>query len=777
MTDIKIGQSVKRHEDLRFLTGKGRYIDDISFEDQAYGVFVRSPHAHADIVSVDTAEAAAMPGVLLIVTGKDWQKAGYGTFTSKSQARTNRDGSDFRDPPRPCLAHGRVRYLGEPVALVVAETQAQAVEAAEAVMVDYDERPAVIDPVAALKPDAPRVWDDIPSNVSLDYELGDAAATDAALKAADHVVTVEVVNNRVSAVPLEPRCCVGLYDAVNDSFTLWNGSQNIHANRDAFAAEVLGIDPARLHHVAPDIGGGFGAKNSTYGEPPVILHAARELRRPVKWVNSRSESFLTDTHGRGQVSTVHLGLSRDGLIQALKVETVGNIGAYAWTTGPFTPSGGSARTQGGPYNIPTACYQAKAVFTNTMALDPYRGAGRPEASFHIERAVEEAARTLGMEPVELRRKNLLTPDMLPHTSPMGLDIDSGDFPHIFEKTLEMSGYSRVAEARDKARARGRLFGYAASPYLECTGGKPQEYASLTFDADGRATLAVGSQSTGMGHETAMVQLVAAELGLDFDAIGYVQADTAATPIGGGHGGSRGMEVGGNAVLQAARAVVEKGKPIAAHLLQADEDAVSFADGVYSAGAGSVAMRDVIAASLDPARLPDGMATGALDEAATFDRASISVPNGVHAATVEIDPETGVIEVTGYWAIDDFGTIINPMLADGQVMGGIVQGIGQALIEEIRYDPASGQLLTGSLMDYGMPRADMIPDFEIDYFEGAPTKKNPLGVKGAGEAGCVGACPVIVNAVLDALRPVGVRKIDMPMTPQKVWQAIRDAADA
>jgi len=775
MTDVAIGQSVRRTEDNRFLTGQGRYTDDINLDGQARAAVLRSTHAHARINAIDTAEAKALDGVLLVITGREWVAEGMGTMPTKTAVRKGRGDTDLKEPPRHCMAIDVAFYVGEPVAFVVAETQEIANSALELIEVDYEPLDAVTDPIKALAPGAPQLWDDIPGNLCIDFELGDQDGTEKAMAEADHVITLDLENNRVTAVPIEPRGCVGSYDAVTDSYTLYNSTQNVHANRDTFAENVLGIDKDKLHHIAPDVGGGFGVKNSAYPEPPMVLFAAKKLGRPVKWINNRSDSFLSDTHGRGQTSRVRLALKNDGTFLALHTETVGAIGAYCWTVGPFTPTGGSARTQGGPYLFPAMYYRGRAVFTNTAPMDPYRGAGRPEATFQTERIIEYAARKLGLDPVEIRRKNLMAPDTLPHTTPMGLDIDSGDFPHLFERTLEMADPDSFAERSNRATQAGRLFGFAIAPYLECTGGGPKEFAGVTFSTDGSVALAVGSQSTGMGHETSLPQLLAARLGIDFGRVNYTQADTAATPIGGGHGGSRGMEMGGNAVAQAADEIIEKASQLAAHLLQSEALNVTFKDGLFSeqASGASISMNEVIEASLDPERLPDDMAAGILDTGTTFERGVISIPNGCHACAVEVDPDTGVIDITGYWVMDDFGTIINPMLADGQVMGGIAQGIGQAISENIIYDEDSGQLVTGSLMDYGLPRADMIPNMEIDYFEGAPTKKNPLGVKGAGEAGCVGALPAVVNAVLDALKGHGVTHIDMPLTPEKVWRAIRD----
>ena len=774
MTDVTIGQPVRRSEDERFLTGRGRYIDDINLEDQARAVVLRSVYAHACIKNIDVSGALAMEGVLLVVTGEDWIAEGFGPMPTKTAIRKNRDGSELSEPPRHCLAIGRVRYVGEPVALVVAETDQIARDALDLIDVDYESLDAVTDAVEALAPDAPQLWDDIPGNLCLDFELGDREGVEKAFAEADHVITLDLENNRVTAVPIEPRGCVGSYDPETDTYLLYNSTQNVHAIRDTLAENVFGIDKEKIRHIAPDVGGGFGVKNSAYPEPPLVLYAAKKLGRPVKWINNRSESFLSDTHGRGQTSRVQLAIDNDGTFRALRTETVAGIGAYCWTIGPFTPTGGSARTQGGPYDFPVMYYRGRAVFINTGPMDPYRGAGRPEATFQTERIIEYAARQLGLDLIEIRRKNLMRPEKLPHKTSMGLNIDCGDFPKVFERTLKLADPGSFAERAEQIKTAGRLFGFAIAPYLECTGGGPKEFASVAFGADGTVSLSVGSQSTGMGHETSMSQLLAARLGISFERVEYHQADTDKTPIGGGHGGSRGMELGGNAVAQAAGEVIKKASGLAAHLLQSKAADLTFEGGSFkdSGSGASVSMVEVIEASFDSERLPDDLEPGCLDTGSTFERGEISIPNGCHAAAVEVDPKTGAILLLGYWAVDDFGTIINPLLADGQVMGGVAQGIGQVLTENIVFDD-SGQLITGSLMDYGLPRADGVPDMVIEYYEGAPTKKNPLGVKGAGEAGCVGSLPAVVNAVLDALKEFGVVHIDIPLTSEKVWRAVQD----
>lgn len=773
--------SVRRLEDQRFVTGTGTFIDDVNLDGQAHAAVLRSSRAHARIVRIDVSRAQAAPGVLLVVTGRDWVAAGHGPIPTKTTVRTKRDGSPFNEPKRHCLAVDTVHHVGEAVALVVAETGAEADAALELIEVDYADLPAVAHQLAALGEGAPQLWAEAPGNLCLDFELGNRTAVEEAFAGADHVVTLDIANNRVAGAPMEPRGVLAAYDRATDTCTLWNASQNIHANREIIAQQILNIPAAKVRHVAPDVGGGFGAKNCVYPEQALVLYAARRLGRPVKWVGTRSEAFLADAHGRDQVSTVSLALAKDGTFLALKVETVGNLGAWCGTMGPFTPTMGTARTQGGPYAFPALHYVARTVFTNTAQTDPYRGAGRPEATFHVERIVEHAARTLGFDRVELRRKNLIPREGLPWTTPMGLAIDSGDFAALLERTLELADYAGFPQRAAEARARGMRRGIAVAPYLETTGGAPREEAKVTIGADGRVTLAVGSHSTGMGHETSLAQILAGRLGLPLEAIGFRQADTAATGTGGGHGGSRSMEVGGSAVLKAAEEIVAKGRAIAAHLLNSRVEDIEHAighDGGHDRGrfndvktGQSLTLAEVAAAAAHASRLPPGMGAGALDTTAVYERAAITVPNGCHAAEVELDPETGVVKVVGFWAVDDFGTIINPMLADGQVMGGVAQGLGQALLEEMVYEPDTGQPLTGSLMDYGLPRADNVPSMVVEYDESSPTARNPLGVKGAGEAGCCGAPAAIVNAVLDALAEYGVTHIDMPLTPMKIWRMI------
>ncbi|MCH9020682.1 MAG: molybdopterin-dependent oxidoreductase, partial [Proteobacteria bacterium] len=604
---------------------------------------------------------------------------------------------------------------------------------------------------------------------------GDAPAVEAAFARAERVVSLDLVNNRVTAVSMEARGAIGRYDRASGAFTLVTSAQNVHVNRDELADKVFGVAREKIRHLAYDVGGGFGMKNPLYPEYALVLFAARRLDRPVKWLCERGEAFLSDTHGRAQDSRVELALDRDGRFLALKVDTVGNIGAYVASIGPFTPTGGTVRTQGGAYRIPAVYFRARAVFTNTGPTEVYRGAGRPEACYQIERVVDLAARELGIDPAELRRRNLIRADELPYRTPIGIEIDSGDFETVLDLTLDLADWDgfggRAAAARAAGHRGGRRRGIGVAFYLGLTGGKRFECVDLSFAADGSATLAVGAESAGTGHETVLPQIVSDRLGIPLDRIAHRQADTDLTPTGGGHGGSRGLEVVGTAVSVAAERVIEKARAVAGHLLEAAPADLEFADGRFTiAGTDrSVTMTEVIAASFDPALLPEGV-PGGLDVALTHELNLLSYPNGCHVAEVEVDLETGAVALVRHTVVHDLGTIIHPLTVDGQVTGATTQGIGQALLEAIVYDE-NGQLLTGSLMDYAVPRAADLPRFRTAYYEGAPTANNPLGLKGAGEAGCGGAPPALVNAVVDALAEFGVRHIDMPLTPERVWRAI------
>ena len=774
MEKYGIGQAVRRKEDVRFLTGSGRYIDDIVLENMVHGIVLRSPHAHARITHIDAGTAATAPGVLAVYTGADWKASGLGDMPTRTRAK-HKDGSTVTAPPHPPLVQDRVRFVGDAVAFVVAETPEAAKDAAELIEIDYEALPAVTDAEKALESSAPLVWDHMTSNLCVDFEAGDKAAVDAAFARADHIVTLDPVNNRVIAAPLETRGAIGQFDPQRQKFTLISNAQNIHSNRNQLAEKIFHVPAEKIRHVAYDVGGGFGGKNALYPEYALVLFAAQRLGRPVKWIADRGESFAADNHGRAQAGRVELALDADGKFLALRVSTAGNIGAYVASTGPFTPTAGTVRTQGGLYQIPAIHFEAKAVFTHTAPIDPYRGAGRPEATYHIERVIDLAAVELGMDPADLRRRNLIRSADLPYKTAVGLEIDSGDFEHMLDQALELARWNSFPERAAAARALDRRRGIGVATYLGLTGGMRQEYAALRFERNGDVTVAVGGESVGTGHETVLPQIIADRLGVPFAQVRHVQADTDATPIGSGHGGSHGLELIGSAVAAAADKVIEKGKQIAGHLLEAAAADIRFADGVFTiAGTDrSVSMTEVIAASFDPAwRSSDS--GGSLDSEVTYEDQKLSCPAGCHVAEVEVDPDTGAVAVVDYTVVSDFGTIVNPMIVDGQVMGAAAQGIGQALMEDIVYEEDSGQLLTGSFMDYRLPRADDLPAFKTAYDERAPTTRNPLGVKGAGEAGCGGAPPAIVAAVVDALKEYGVRHIDMPLTPLRVWEALEHA---
>lgn len=776
MTNFHIGQPLRRVEDRRFLTGAGTYVDDIGLPDMAHGAVLRSPHAHARILSIDTAPALAAPEVLAIYTAADLIAAGLGAIETRT-VLNSRDGTPLVKPARPILADGRVRFAGDAVAFVVAESVAAARDAVESIEVDYEPLPATTEPRAALEPGAPLVWDEAEENLCLDFEAGDSEAVDAAFAAAAHLTRIEILNQRVSVVPLEPRGAVGEYDSPTESFTLTASTQNVHVLRDQLAAEIFNVPAETVRVRAVDTGGGFGTKNSLYPEYPLVLFAARDLGRPVKWSADRSESFLSDNDGRGQWSEVSLALDEGHRFLALRVRSVGESGAYLAANSASIATVGTVRTVGGHYRIGARHFRSKVAFTHTSPTDPYRGAGRPEATYQIERVIDAAADELGIDRVELRRLNVIRPRELPYDNGLGHTFDAGNFPEILDRALKLTAWPEAGRGAAPGES-GPLRGIGMSFWLAPTGGPPKEYAALRFAEDGSVVLAVGSQSTGMGHETTFPQLVATWLGIPYDAIAYRQGDTGLTPFGGGHSGSRTLGMTGSAIRVVADRVIEKATLVAAHLLEVASADVRFADGEFVVAGTDrrVTMTDVIRASFDSSRCPDGF-EGPLDDEEIYERPWISYPNGCHVAEVEIDPDTGVVTTVGYHAVEDAGPIVNPMTAEGQIMGGVAQGIGQAVTEGVAYEPDSGQLLTGTLMDYCLPRADDLPNMRIRFFEDAPSTNNLLGIKGVGEAGCVGAPPAVVNAVLDALRPLGIRGLDMPLTPDKIWRAIRAATSA
>jgi carbon-monoxide dehydrogenase large subunit len=762
------GRSVRRFEDFRFLTGIGRYVDDFALPGQVHAHVLRSPHAHAAIERIDAA-AAWEGGVLGVFTESDLRADGIGPLPCIAQVSTL---DPMIVPPRYALARGRVRHVGDPVALVIAETRDLARDAAERIVVEYRPLDTVADGAAALLPGAPAIWDEAPSNLSYRFQRGDEAAARAAFAAAAHIVEIELVNNRLVPTPIEPRAAIGNYDAAASRLDLLLTGQGVHSIRNQLAEAVFRLPAERIQLAAPDVGGGFGMKNFLYPEWVLVLWAARRLGRPVKWVAERSEEFVSGTQGRDNHTKARLALDEDGRFLALDVSTVANVGAYLSSNGPGSSTNSPATAMGGVYAIPAVFMDVRGAFTNTVPIDAYRGAGKPEANYLIERLIDIAARRNGWDPVGLRRRNLI--DAFPYRSALGMTIDCGRFAANLDDALAQARDTGFTARRAEATARGRLRGLGVGCFLETARGTPNEAAEIRFEPDGRVSLILGTQSNGQGHETSYPQIAASLFGLPLESFRLVQADTRVVERGAGHGGARSMHQGGTALVKAAQMVIEKGRRIAAGLLQADSAEIVFSEGRFTVPGTEreIDLPAVARAAADPANLPDGTTPG-LDSSLYNVLDVFTFPNGCHIAEIEIDPETGVVTLERYTAVDDYGRMINPMLTTGQVQGGVAQGIGQALFEHTVYDPGSGQLLSGSLMDYALPRAGDLPPFDITLAE-LPTSANPLGVKGSGQAGCIAAPQTIINAVVDALAPLGIDHIDMPATPERVWRAIRVA---
>jgi carbon-monoxide dehydrogenase large subunit len=760
------GQSLRRLEDARFLTGRARFIEDIDVPAQAWMHVVRSPHAHAAIERIDTAAARAMPGVLGVCIAADLH--GLGPLPCTVPVASV---APMVVPPRFALAADRVRHVGDPVAFVVADTRVAARDAAEAVSADYRALPSVVDAPAALLHGAPQLWDQAPDNLSYRFQKGDADAVRAAMQAAAHVVELELVNNRIVISALEPRGAIGQHDA--DGFHLTFSGAGVHALRAQLADSVFRVPQQQMRVSCPDVGGGFGVKNALYPEWVMVLWAARQFARSVKWIGERGEDFVTTAQGRDNVTRARLALDGEGRFLGLDVSTVANLGAYLSSGGPGSSTNAPANALGSGYVIPAICMDVHGVFTNTVPIDAYRGAGKPEVNYLVERLIDAASRRHGFDPTDLRRRNLVTE--FPYRKALGTVIDCGRFAANLDDAIIAAGHSSFATRQAVSRQRGVLRGIGITCFMETARGAPNEGAELRFEDDGRVALLVGTQSNGMGHETAYAQIAADLLGLPIETFRYVQADTAVVRAGNGHGGARSMHMGGAALCKAIDTMLAKGSAIAARLLQASPEAVVFAGGrfaVHSDPARAIDLLSVARAARDPANLPDGAELG-LDTYVWNILDIITFPNGCHVAEVEVDPETGAVVLQRYTAVDDFGTLINPMLTIGQVQGGVAQGIGQAMLEHTVYDPQTGQMLSGSLMDYALPRADDLPDFAITL-TGVPTGANPLGVKGSGQAGAMAAPQAIICAVLDALAPLGVTHIDMPATPERVWRAIQAA---
>jgi len=778
MTKFGIGQAVRRVEDQRFTTGVGQYFADFELPRQCYGVAVLSPHAHAHIKRIDVTAAKAAPGVLCVLTGADAVSDKIGGIPPFFMPDSWGGPVGF-PTTRPVLLADRVRCLGDRVAFVVAETETQARDAAELVAVDYEMLPALIDLESAARAEAPKIWDDCPSgNVEVTIAFGDKAATDAAFAKARHVASVRLVNNRVTANPIEPRCAIGVYEAAEGRYTLYTTSQDPHSVRAALSSAVFQVPESKIRVISPDVGGGFGMKANIYPDDVLVLWAARRCGRPVKWTATRSESLLLDNHARDQIVYGELALDEQGRFLAIRSTAYQALGAYYWAaaTAPlfwsvmFIPS---------LYDVQTIHFSTSAVFTNTAPTSVYRGAGRPEAIYLIERLVERAARLTGIDRVELRRRNLIKPSALPYHTPTGHNYDSGEFEKLMDQCLALADWNGFAARRQESRRRGKLRGRAVTPYIEL-GGVFNERMEIRFDPGGMVTIIAGTHSHGQGHATAFAQLVAEWLGVPFEAINYIQGDTEKVAFGRGTFAARSSLVGGNGLRLAADAVIARGKEMAGALMEAAPSDIEFKSGTFTViGTDKrMSIADVARAFFAPAGPVLKLGLG-LDGVGTYSGVpggAPNYPNGCQVCEVEVDPETGAVQINRFAAVDDLGMVINPMICEGQIHGGIAQGVGQALFEKVIYDERSGQLVTGSFLDYGMPRADDFPPFASELVE-IPAKTNPLGIKGIGEAGTIAAPPTVVNAVLDAVRELGVEHLDMPLTPARIWQAANDAKRA
>ncbi len=771
MNKFGIGQPVRRVEDQRFLTGRGRYVDDLQLAHQAYGAVVASPHAHARIRGIDVRAAAAAPGVLCVLTAADARADKLGGMPPLFMPEDMGGPKGYRTF-KPLLAGDKARHVGERIAFVVAETQAQAREAAELVAVDWEPLPAVANVEDAAKDGAPRIWEEWTSNVAFPLMMGNKQATDAAFAGAKHVVSLRLENNRLSANALEPRGAIGDYSPADGSYTLYTSTQNPHGVRQVLCQAVFKMPETKLRVAAYDVGGGFGMKGDTYPEEGLVLWASRRLGRPVKWTATRSESIMGDDHGRDQVVHCEMALDDNGKILAIRAQAVHAVGAYV-TGAAVVPVLYALKLIPNVYTVPALHVATRAMFTNTVPTGPYRGAGRPEAVYVTERLLDLAAQKLKIDPVEIRRRNYIAPGAMPYTTPTGFVYDSGEFAKLTDKCLELADWPGYAARKSATEKRGRLRGRGMIYYIEDCG-VFNDRMELRFDPSGMVTIVAGTFSHGQGHATTYAQLVAEWLGMPFENIRFVQGDTDQVPFGRGTYASRSAMLGGSALKMAADAVIEKARPMAAQMLEAAAGDLSFQDGRFriTGTDRSVALVDVAKAFYRPVGLPKQFGIG-LEASGAWAADPQSFPNGCHVCEVEVDPETGAVTIERYAVVDDVGRVINPLVCEGQVQGGLAQGIGQALLEAVAYDAESGQLLSGSFIDYAMPRADDLPAFDLDFIE-VPCQTNPIGVKGVGEAGSVGAPPTVMNAILDALRPLGVEHVDMPATPRRVWEAIRAA---
>ncbi len=773
MTKFGIGQPVPRLEDPRFITGRGRYVDDIDMPLQCHGVLVMSPHAHARIKSIDTVAAKAAPGVLAVLTGADVEADKIGSLVPVMPE--DMGGPKGYRTLRPILSSGKVRAVGDRVAFVVAETLQQARDAAELIAIDYEPVPAVVSLEDAVKPGAPVIWDGAPNNVAVGLMMGDKVATDAAFAGAKHVVSVKLVNNRVSANSIEPRAAIGQYHPDNESYTLYSTSQNPHGHRQHVSGDVLKVPQVKVRVISPDVGGGFGMKGAVYPEDALVLWASRRCGgRPVKWVSTRSEAFLSDAHGRDQVVTGELALDEHGKILGLRVDALHDMGSHVFDASMVVPLF-ALKLAPGVYQVPAVHAAGRAVLTNTPPLQPYRGAGRPEATYLIEQLLDRAAHVIGVDPIEIRRRNFVPPTAMPHKLHSGIAYDSGEFMRVMDECLKLADWSGFAKRAAASKKNGKLRGRGIGYFIE-EAAIFNDRMVIRFDPSGTLMILAGTHSHGQGHQTVYTQMVHEWLGVPMESISFIQGDTNEVAVGRGTYGSRSMHVGGNALKKAADAIIEKAKPMAAMMLEAAAGDIEFKNGSFHiVGTDRALPLAAVAQSLHrPMFLPPQFEVG-LEASGTFAAEPSNFPNGCHVCEVEIDPETGVVTLARYAAVDDVGKIMNALLCEGQIHGGVAQGVGQALMESIVFD-TDGQLVTGSFQDYAMPRATDFPDLLSELTE-VPATTNPLGIKGAGEAGATGAPPAVIGAILDALRPLGIDHIDMPATPNKIWQAIHAANGA
>jgi carbon-monoxide dehydrogenase large subunit len=778
-----IGQAVLRKEDARFLTGTGQYTDDVSMPRQTHAYFLRSPHAHANIVSVDVMKAKQSPGVVDVFTGADLQGV---NGLPCGWLITGTDGKPMNEPPHPVLAQGKVRYVGDPVALVIAESPAQAKDAAEQIVVEYDVLPAVVQSLDALKDGAPQIHEQAPGNACYTWALGDKTAVDAAFAKAAHVTRLDIVNNRLVPNAIEPRAALASYDRASDEYTLYVANQNPHVERLLMTAFVLGLPEHKVRVIAPDVGGGFGSKIYLYPEETAMVFASKRINRPIKWAAERSEAFLADAHGRDHVTHAELALDANGRFLALRVHTTANMGAYLSTFASCIPTILYATLLAGQYTTPAIYCEVTAAFTNTAPVDAYRGAGRPEATYVVERIVHQAAVETGIAQDEIRRRNFIRE--FPYQTPVALNYDTGNYDQTLDAAMQMADVAGFPARKADAQKRGKLRGLGYAAYIEACGLAPSNIAGSLgaraglFEAGqvrvhptGSVTVFTGSHSHGQGHETTFAQIVAGRLGVPIENVTIGHGDTGRIPFGMGTYGSRSLAVGGTAIVKALDKIVAKGRKIAAHLLEASESDIEFRDGKFTVVGTdrSKTFAEIALTAYVPHNYPLATVEPGLDETAFYDPTNFTYPAGTHICEVEVDPDTGVVEVVAFTACDDFGNIVNPMIVEGQVHGGVAQGLGQALLEQCVYDRESGQLLTGSLMDYALPRADDVPSFRVGT-KVTPCTHNPLGAKGCGEAGAIGAPAAMMNAVMDALAPVGVTHLDMPASPHRVWNAMRQA---